>query len=557
MKSPAILFSLFQLGLVGGATYLTCLTELPGQSILLLGLVGLATLIPEASPDKFRLRVWRLAAWLAWSATLLLPASLLRASGRLTFWHSYYAFVAWLITMALALAVRRVPQRLRSDGSPQTWKILAAAWAFLGEFIWLGDAYTQNREGDFYLGLAVGLGLLIGCKFWFRMPRPGILAVNTVLLLLIFLPAVDYFLRPVERPDPQPNVAGRDFLYEVAKQDPGAYRRYWGRYLAQYEQLMRKLSFPDQGHNLPYRVRTNIHVPFFQSLIQINSRGFRGREISKDKGRTYRIVALGESTTFGFTLDQEDRPWPSLLEELIRQRINPARPVRVINAGLPHYTLEDNLYRLRTKILALKPDLIISYHGWNGFPWLYPSLPPVFVKHLPDYKHRPLHILADCEYRLRLMLFKRSLRANPVLEMPTVAQLLKTRYGRGYGELVELARTNGIRLVIANYSMAVNSQSDPRVIEFYREAFPAVYPSMQVNLMHSMLVEALVSRNPEVCLVDTHPHLDGEHDKFIDLVHFSPEGDRQMAETMFAGITNILERDLVSQHPKSAAPQLP
>ena len=45
--------------------------------------------------------------------------------------------------------------------------------------------------------------------------------------------------------------------------------------------------------------------------------------------------------------------------------------------------------------------------------------------------------------------------------------------------------------------------------------------------------------------MDTHPHLDGEHEKFIDIIHFSPEGERQMAENMFyVGISNVLQHDL-------------
>jgi hypothetical protein len=48
----------------------------------------------------------------------------------------------------------------------------------------------------------------------------------------------------------------------------------------------------------------------------------------------------------------------------------------------------------------------------------------------------------------------------------------------------------------------------------------------------------------DITLVDTHPNLDGDTDKFLDMMHFTRSGDRQMAETMFAGITNVLSKDL-------------
>ncbi|MGO8677876.1 MAG: hypothetical protein ACLQVX_18660 [Limisphaerales bacterium] len=44
--------------------------------------------------------------------------------------------------------------------------------------------------------------------------------------------------------------------------------------------------------------------------------------------------------------------------------------------------------------------------------------------------------------------------------------------------------------------------------------------------------------------MDTHPGLDGLHEKFIELVHFTEEGRQQMAETMFAAIRDILDEDL-------------
>ncbi len=44
--------------------------------------------------------------------------------------------------------------------------------------------------------------------------------------------------------------------------------------------------------------------------------------------------------------------------------------------------------------------------------------------------------------------------------------------------------------------------------------------------------------------MDTHPGLDGEHEKFIDLGHLTQEGRQQLAENIFAGIKEVLEKDL-------------
>ena len=161
-----------------------------------------------------------------------------------------------------------------------------------------------------------------------------------------------------------------------------------------------------------------------------------------------------------------------------------------------------------------------------------------------------MRLLAECEYRLKLIIFRRRLAAKSGFQVPPIATLLQTKYADAYRELIDLCETNHIRLALANHSLAVNSTSDRAVIEFYREAFPGVYAFIKVNLLHSALVKALCEQNPEVCFVDTNPHLDGANEKFIDLVHFAPEGDRQMAETMFGTLSNVLRADLLPAHPK-------
>jgi hypothetical protein len=44
--------------------------------------------------------------------------------------------------------------------------------------------------------------------------------------------------------------------------------------------------------------------------------------------------------------------------------------------------------------------------------------------------------------------------------------------------------------------------------------------------------------------VDTHPNLDGEHDKFIDLIHLTQQGRDRLAENIFTGIQDILQSEL-------------
>jgi hypothetical protein len=149
------------------------------------------------------------------------------------------------------------------------------------------------------------------------------------------------------------------------------------------------------------------------------------------------------------------------------------------------------------------------------------------------------------EHRLRMWLFQYRVRRRYARAAPPAARPLDTGCAAAYRQLIQCARTNGIRLALANFSMAVNPASDPRVIDFYQGGGSrSAYGLMQVNPVHSLIVSQLAAEHPEVCFVDTHPHLDGEHEKFIDLIHFTGEGDRQLAENIFAGIRQTLQQDV-------------
>jgi hypothetical protein len=82
------------------------------------------------------------------------------------------------------------------------------------------------------------------------------------------------------------------------------------------------------------------------------------------------------------------------------------------------------------------------------------------------------------------------------------------------------------------------------VVAFYRAGFPSVYWDIRANKLHTTLIHEIAAENPDVREVDTHAGLDGDHDKFIDLIHFTQGGDNQLAENMFEGIEDTLKDDL-------------
>jgi len=94
----------------------------------------------------------------------------------------------------------------------------------------------------------------------------------------------------------------------------------------------------------------------FGEYYQINAAGFRGKEVSLEKSEgVNRIVVLGDSFTFGMGVNQE-HTYPEKLERLLN---NCGFNCEVFNFGVIGYNMWQYLGILKTKILPLKPDMVI------------------------------------------------------------------------------------------------------------------------------------------------------------------------------------------------------
>jgi lysophospholipase L1-like esterase len=488
-------------------------------------------------PGELRANPW--FERVAWGAAFACFVTVIRARAIVEFWEGYYAVIAWLIAGSFTAGhslMRRV--------SSVVWlKRFAMVWAIGGAIVWLGAAYLQDRAQAFYFGALVLLGLLVATRIRFKIAPSGIQMINTVILLIVVAPLANWLLvHPLLRLSALPGERG--YSYQVGRHHPARFVAWWKQYQDAWNIMARDVFMPDPDGKFWFRLRPKSEGRLLRSRVVINSRGFRGREIPEEKGDAYRIVALGESTTFGCTLESEDRPWPEVLEDLIRERLLPSRPVEVINAGVPAYDLADSTLRFESEIAALKPDLVVSYHGYNGLAMLRDVMPPTAGGLAPAYKRRPLALLAILEYRLK-WLWHRGLNDEvPRADVPPPELLLECEYARRYRELIGLTRTHGIQLALCTFPMAVNRDSPNDVIEFYRPAFPSIRWQIEANVFHSAIVRQLGQRYPEVEVVDVQARLDGSHERFIDLVHLTQDGRQLVAETVFNELRDLLAREL-------------
>jgi lysophospholipase L1-like esterase len=410
----------------------------------------------------------------------------------------------------------------------------AAAWGYLAD-----------SAAAFFGGLALlapALALLS-----LRLRRRGgsraVLVLNTLCLLALALAALEAFARAF----PEPPLEG-DFesvyAYADARRSPERFARWWARYVDEWVRSRERFMRDDPRGVNPFLPRPGAEGRFFDAGVRINRLGFRGPEIELAKGDRYRIVALGESTTFGATIRADDRPWPEMLEERLANLPGCEARVQVVNAGIPGFTIANNNARLQHEILPLAPDMILSYHGYNGFPYLMGELPSLSVEVAPRTPERASRLLRRAETAVRLWWFRRRFEAARIdVSDVSVPELHATRYAREYRQLAEFAAYHGIRLVLCTFNLAANAHTPEEVVRFYELAFPDVRMRVFTNQLHTRLVRSVADAF-DLTLVDTSRGLDGAYaDAFIDIMHFNQTGRQRFVDNVAGALEDVLRAE--------------
>ena len=105
-------------------------------------------------------------------------------------------------------------------------------------------------------------------------------------------------------------------------------------------------------------------IPASELKLDYNSYGFRGSEFEEPKpDNTFRIIAIGGSTTFGSGVEDEFT-WPSQLQKKL-DGLDSEKNIEVINAGIAGSTSFQNYKQIKNKLTSFEPDLFIIFEGAN------------------------------------------------------------------------------------------------------------------------------------------------------------------------------------------------
>jgi lysophospholipase L1-like esterase len=131
-------------------------------------------------------------------------------------------------------------------------------------------------------------------------------------------------------------------------------------------------------NQLVFRHKPSWETRYGNVLVTYNERGLRDRPVLPKAEGEYRILALGDSVTFGWGVAQ-DQIFTVRLEQLLQGRLR--RPVRVINSGVGGYNTVQEVTYFKHEGIALQPDLVLLTYVQNDIevnkgpfdPWAHSS----------------------------------------------------------------------------------------------------------------------------------------------------------------------------------------
>jgi lysophospholipase L1-like esterase len=286
-----------------------------------------------------------------------------------------------------------------------------------------------------------------------------------------------------------------------------------------------------------------------QDGLRIDSLGFRGPEVTQQKAAgTYRIVALGDSMTFG--PHESECAYPYQLPGLLA----PAS-VESINAGVEGYKSEHALLHLQQDVRPLHPDLITVFIGWND---LYETN-PVDEQDQQSLEASPLSrifLVSDAAQTFRRLYFgafrTRSANTDPTAVSVGMAALQGYQpraYANNLRQIFQTAKASGADVVTFTWPILLSDQmSDAAKAKAHYPWYTnqanellAVYHDYQDTLRK-------VAAQEQVPVIDNAAIFEGHGDKaplFTDSVHVTCDGQTMIAQN----VAQQLEAGIVPSFP--------
>jgi lysophospholipase L1-like esterase len=296
--------------------------------------------------------------------------------------------------------------------------------------------------------------------------------------------------------------------------------------------------------------------------ISINSLGFRGAEISRDKPPgTIRLAFLGGSTTYCAEVSSDAAAWPAIVTDRLQKQF-PNVKFDYVNAGVPGYGVGQMSLTLDKRVAQLRPDVIVIYEATNDLSANSFQLATEqgVIRERPDMQRLWLSKYSLLVRLVELNLEIRARQANVDnidgkirLDLPRLVRPFES----DLEELVSRAKTTSPVVAVATFAtqyrrdQSRNRQLDAAQTSLYYMPYMTVNGLLDSFDAYNRTIVQVADREG-VILIGGELEIPGDRGHFTDSVHFTDAGSRAMADRVFKALANsaalrtLVDREKVS-----------
>ena len=303
----------------------------------------------------------------------------------------------------------------------------------------------------------------------------------------------------------------------------------------------RDVDFPEvyeKDHDLFWRFRTDqtIDSKMFSNITyHINSTGMRGKEIKSDPA-LYRIIALGNSCTFGWGVP-EDSIWTTSLESVL-QELMPEYNFEVLNCGVPGYSSYQGKKYFINELLPYKPKILLIMFGWND-QWAAggdisdkdQKLPGQFILSLQNYFSRLKFYQL---FRKVFLSLTETEKEVSLVQLSGKRRVSREDFQNNLREIIKVAkRENIIPIVMVPPIASLKNYQLGTISPFHKH-----HESYQEKVINA-------GRYENIMVINHQPEFDRYNDLFNnpsdDPIHFNAAGHQLFTKSVLETILPVIE----------------
>jgi hypothetical protein len=286
----------------------------------------------------------------------------------------------------------------------------------------------------------------------------------------------------------------------------------------------------------------------------------------KEPDNSYRILALGGSTTRNIRVSPEER-YPSILKSIL-QKAYPQINIEIFNAGQEWYTIKHSLINYVSNMRNWQPDLVIVMHAINDLVRSFS--PPRFA--ITPYRRSWSHFYGPSakgakppsfEHYLFLERFQQIWYSKfRLLERDFPLQRYQSleEYQRYLHSLLHYVKSDSVDIIVMTQPYFYKNdmiQEELSMLWFpfkmcnqrlnmFQKEFPSVN-SMQRAMASFNKVTLETTRRENAILIDLEIQIAKNLTNFVDDVHYTSHGTDQIANIIARRIIQegLIERAMV------------